>query len=89
MKGLKNVEINLLLLAGMCNNLDDHSLANIDRAILRYFFYEEPLQDIEADLTDKEQEWFELLLREAVDRAEAWSKRMNSLKQYRSKNDQK
>ena len=82
MSNIMNMEINMALYSAMRGVLSNEECLAVIDSLCQTLYYN---RNVEG-LTQKEQSFFEPLLKEATDRAASYTKRMNNLKQ--NKKDQ-
>lgn len=82
MSNIRNMEINMALYSAMRGVLSNEECLAVIDSLCQTLYYD---RNVEG-LTQKEQSFFEPLLKEATDRAASYTKRLHNLKQ--NKKDQ-
>lgn len=82
MSNIRNMEINMALYSAMRGVLSNEECLAVIDSLCQTLYYN---RNVEG-LTQKEQSFFEPLLKEATDRAASYTKRLHNLKQ--NKKDQ-
>ena len=84
MSNIRNIKINMALYSAMRGVLSNEECLAVIDSLCQTLYYN---RDVEG-LTQKEQSFFEPLLKEATERAASYTKRLHNLKQNKNLNDQ-
>ena len=84
MSNIRNIKINMALYSAMRGVLSNEECLAVIDSLCQTLYYN---RNVEG-LTQKEQSFFEPLLKEATERAASYTKRLHNLKQNKNLNDQ-